>query len=561
MTTGAGRRFGNGLLAVAAGVSSFLFTLAALLYLTSIDHKIAASIGLGLFALMVCWIAAERPNSLSARANQALARRLLQVCEGDLTSPAPPLVHRAMPGVGRAVDHLFAQVRASIEEARAAALIDGATGLPNRVHFRQEVEWMLEARPGDAACALMFVDLDRFKAINDNLGHARGDEALRIVAERLCAVAAFETSAGESHPLVARLGGDEFTLFFPELADADDAARIAARVLAALAEPFEISGHVFDIGASVGVAMCPEHGCDLATLMRASDLAMYEAKSSGRGRVRVFDDGLAAAFEARTAIEIDLKNAITNGDFALHFRPQAAVGDGEIVAVEALLRWHHPRDGVRVPSAFLPVAEECGLIVDIDDWVIDAVAETLAGWRRAGIATRLTLGVSPRQLDRSQFLARLRAAFARANASLDQLELEFADITSITLDVRVIAELRNLRREGARIAITRFGAGSSSIAQLKRMPLDRIIIDHALTREVETSEDARTIVQALVQLVHGFGCQAVAPQVESAEQAELLRLIGFDVLHYYTPAEPMPEPALLDRMSLRAGNMRAITAA
>lgn len=562
MMRGAGQRLGNGLLAVAVGVSSFLFTLAALLHLTAMDHKIAASIGLGLFALMVCWVAAERPNSLSARANQALAGRLLQVCEGDLTSPAPRLVHHAMPGVGRAVDDLFARVRASIDEAQAAALIDGATGLPNRVHFRREVERMLEARAGDAACAMMFVDLDRFKAINDNLGHARGDEALGIVAERLRAVAASE---GEPRPLVARLGGDEFTLFFPELSGADDAARIAARVLAALAEPFEIRGHAFDIGASVGVAMCPEHGCDLATLMRASDLAMYQAKSSGRGRVCLFDDGLATAFEARTATEIELRNAIANGDFALFFRPQAAFDDGEIVAVEALLRWRHPCGGVRPPSAFMSVAEECGLIIDIDDWLIDAVGGTLAGWRRAGIATRLTIGVSPRQLDRSQFLARLRAAFTRAGADLNQLELEFEDIASIDLDTRLIRELEDLRRDGVRIAISGFGAGSSNIAQLKRMPLDRITIDHALTREVEFSEDARTIVQALVQLVQGLNCDAVAQGVESAEQAELLRLIGLDMLHNHAPVEPMTGPELLDRLASRApaaaGDMRAITAA
>lgn len=562
-------RFGRVLFPVAAGIASFLFSLAALISLDAADEKVVAAIALGLFALLVCWIAAERPNTESARAHAALVERLLRVGAGDLTTPTPAAVHRIMPAVGRAVDHLFAQVRASIEGANAIALFDPVTALPNRVHFRREVETLLDARTSDAIAALIFVDLDRFKAVNDTLGHARGDEALVLVADRLRAVVLSERGTGVAAPLAARLAGDEFTLFFPELAGCEDADRIAHRVLDALNEPFGIRGHNFDIGASIGVAVCPSHGCDLDDLMRSSDIAMYQAKSAGRGQVCLFDAVMAYASDQRAATEADLRSGIANDEFELYFQPQVMADTGAVVSVEALLRWHHPRDGLRLPTSFIGVAEECGLIVDLGDWLFDAVGKTLAGWRAAGIDFRLALNISPRQLDRSKFFMRLREAMAHTGADLRQLELELTESATAALDVAVLAELAALRRDGVRIAIDDFGTGYSNLARLQEMPLDHVKIDGSLIAEIDRSENARVVVQAVVQLVHGIGCRAVAEGVERDAQIDLLRLIGCDALQGYKLAEPMPEPALLswlaDRMEAstfaEGGSMPAMTAA
>ncbi len=563
MTNDTAQRIGNGLLPMAAGVSSFLFSLVALLFLTQADHKIVASVGLGIFALLVCWIAAERPNSRTARANAALVDRLLGVGAGDMTTPAPKIVHEAMPAVGLAVDGLFAKVRGSIEAAHAVALYDPVTGLPNRVHFRQEAEKRLDARAAETISALMFVDLDRFKAINDNLGHARGDEALVVVAQRLGAVARLEAGeGGRPTPLVARLAGDEFILFFPWLDTPDDATRIARRVLSALSEAIEVGGHSVHVGASIGVALCPDHGCDLAVLMRSSDVAMYQAKAAGRGQVCVYDDALAREYDTRMRTEGDLRTALTGNEFELYFQPQVTPGTRDLVAVEALLRWHHPRDGLRMPGSFVSVAEECGLIVDIGDWVVDAVGETLSRWRKAGITARLALNVSPRQLDRSQFFVRLRQAMASAGADLSQLELEFTETATMALDSIMLDEVAALRADGVLIALDDFGTGYSNLARLKEMPLDRIKIDRSLIWDIDTNESARTIVQGVVQIVHGIGCMAVAEGVENETQAELLRLIGCDTLQGYAFAEPMAGDHLLRWMAGRdQRGMRAITAA
>ncbi len=565
MTNDTAQRIGNGLLPLAAGIASFLFSLAALLFLTQADQKIGASVALGIFALLVCWIAAERPNSRTARANAALVDRLLDVGDGDLTSPAPAIVHQAMPAVGQAVDGLFAKVRGSIEAAQAIALYDPVTGLPNRVLFRQEAEKRLDARAGDIAAALMFVDLDRFKAINDNLGHARGDEALVVVAQRLGAVARIEAGeGGRPTPLVARLAGDEFILFFPYLSSNADAERIARRVLIALSEAIEIGGHSVHVGASIGVALCPQHGRDLTVLMRSSDIAMYQAKAAGRGQVCVYDEVLAQDYETRMGTEADLRSALTRNEFELYFQPQVTPGTLNLVGVEALLRWHHPRDGLRMPGSFVSVAEECGLIIDIGDWVIDAVGETLSRWRAVGIETRLALNVSPRQLDRSHFFVRLREAMRRAGADLSQLELEFTETATMALDGIMLDEIAALRTDGVLIALDDFGTGYSNLARLKEMPLDRIKIDRSLICDIDKSEFARTIVQGVVQIVHGIGCLAVAEGVENGAQAEMLRLIGCDTLQGYAFAEPMVGEDLLNWMADREDDqpsMRQITAA
>src|SRR3954471_21018140 len=318
MTAGTAQKISNAALSCAAGVASFLFSLVALVYLTQLDQKVVAAIVAGAFCLLVSYVAAERPNSESARALAALSDRLMAVEDGDLVSPAPGSVKRSMPKLAAAVESLFSEVRASIENAHALGMYDPVTSLPNRLHFRSEADKLLGEATEGSRCAMLFVDLDRFKMVNDSLGHARGDQLLIMVANRLRVVVNAEFSGNPRvRPLLARLAGDEFTMFFPEVQSVAEIEKIARRVVLAISEPFELCSHSVDIGASIGVALSPEHGTSIEALMRAADIAMYRAKSTGGGRHCLFDDGLAAEHQSKVETEKALSEAVVRGEFVL----------------------------------------------------------------------------------------------------------------------------------------------------------------------------------------------------------------------------------------------------
>nr|NUR37636.1 EAL domain-containing protein [Sphingomonas sp.] len=546
MTAGTAQKFSNAILSCAAGVASFLFSLTALMYLTEFDEKIVAALVAGAFCLLVSYIASERPNSESARALAALSDRLMAVEDGDLTSPAPPSVHRTMPKLGAAVDSLFAEVRASIENAQALGMYDPVTSLPNRLHFRSEADKLIgEARP-DARSAMLFVDLDRFKTVNDSLGHARGDQLLIMVANRLRVVVNAEHSgSARTRPLLARLAGDEFTIFFPNIDSVAEVERVARRVVLAIAEPFELCSHSVDIGASIGIAASPEHGTSIETLMRAADLAMDRAKSSGGGQHCLVSTELAAEHQERVDTEKALTEAVQRGEFVLAFQPQMSLVTGEVAGAEALLRWNHPREGLRLPNSFIPVAERTGLIAEIGEWVVGEVASTLGGWFRSGFDGRLAFNVSPRQVERPDFFAKLRQTLADAGVPLSVVELEFTESAAMEVSAPVLEEIASLRADGAKIAIDDFGTGYSNLARLRSMPLDRVKLDPSLIADIETSEKARVIVQAVIQLIKGVECEIVAEAVETVAQADILRAMGCDIVQGYVFAAPMFEEEFL----------------
>src|SRR3954451_1500676 len=270
-----------------------------------------AAVAAGAFCLLVSYVAAERPNSESARALSSLSERLLAVEDGDLVSPAPLLVQRNMPKVAAAVDSLFAEVRASIENAQALGMYDPVTSLPNRLHFRSEADKLMSEVLDGESSAMLFVDLDRFKLVNDSLGHARGDQLLIMVANRLRVVVNAEfTESARPRPLLARLAGDEFTIFFPEIESVAELERVARRIVLAIAEPFELCSHSVDIGASIGIAICPEHGASIEALMRAADIAMYRAKENGGGQYCLFDAALASEHQQKVETELALSEAV-----------------------------------------------------------------------------------------------------------------------------------------------------------------------------------------------------------------------------------------------------------
>jgi diguanylate cyclase (GGDEF)-like protein len=546
MTAGTAQKISNAILSCAAGMASFLFSLTALLYLTAFDQKIVAALVAGTFCLLISYVAAERPNSESARALAALSDRLLAVEDGDLISPAPSSVQRAMPKLAAAVDSLFAEVRASIENAHALGMYDPVTSLPNRLHFRSEADKLMSEVLDDANSAMLFVDLDRFKMVNDSLGHARGDQLLIMVANRLRVVVNAEfTGSARVRPLLARLAGDEFTIFFPEIDSVGEIERVARRIVLAISEPFELCSHSVDIGASIGIAVSPDHGTSIEALMRAADIAMYRAKSLGGGQHCLFDTDLAAEHQQKIETEKALTEAVQRDEFVLAFQPQMSLVTGEVAGAEALLRWNHPRDGLRSPSSFIPVAERTGLIAEIGDWVVTEVAATLAGWQRDGFDGRIAFNISPRQVERPDFFVKLRQAFADVGVPLMSIELEFTESAAMEVSAPVLEEIAALRADGARIAIDDFGTGYSNLARLRAMPLDRVKLDPSLIAEIDTSEKARVIVQAVIQLIKGVECEVVAEAVETVAQADILRAMGCDTVQGYVFSQPMFEDDFL----------------
>lgn len=532
--------------AVGAGGVAFALVLAATFNGRFDAFSLAHALVPALLCAGLCWAVAFRAISTTAKALDSAIARLATAAQGDLTAPVPAVIGEHLPDLATAMTALFQQTGANIESVHRLAMFDPVTGLANSTNFRRSCERLLTTLPPGSRAALFFIDLDRFKAVNDTLGHAAGDMLLAMVANRLRAIAdrvMLETDTGP--PLIGRLAGDEFTMFFHDLGDPAIATRVGRGVLFALAEPFEIAGHEVEIGASIGIALRPDHGTTLTELMRAADAAMYQAKAGGRGRAEYFSSVLAAELADREQLEVDLRDAIDQQQFSLVYQPQVAAQGAAIVAAEALLRWRHPRHGLTLPGMFLKRAEDTGLILEIGDWVMAAIAETIARWSALGVEHRFAINISRRQLDHTNFFGRLRAALLAAGAPARLLELEISETLAMHCGEEAMAEIDALRVDGATITIDDFGTGYSNIARLQALPIDRIKLDRSLIEHVATRPESRAIVQAVIGLIHGLNCEAVAKGIENEAQAEVLRVIGCDVLQGYAIARPMDEEAFI----------------
>ncbi|TPG21637.1 EAL domain-containing protein [Sphingomonas koreensis] len=532
--------------AFCAGAVAFLLAFLATSH-GVIDQE---TIGVAIIPAIVCgvmsWASAERAIASTAGAIDIAIARLARAAHGDLEGEIPAEIGRDVPQLASAMEALFQRLGANLDNIHQLAMFDSVTALPNRINFRQACEAILLGMPAEDHAALFFIDLDRFKRVNDTMGHAVGDRLLGLVATRLRTMAArLAADHGGGPALLGRLAGDEFTIFLPGVSGSTDATRIGQELLQMLSEPFELDRQPIAVGASIGIALRPAHGVDLPELMRAADIAMYHAKARGRGRAEHFTDTLAAEIAGRAVLESDLREAIDGDQFSLVFQPQIAASDGRIVAAEALLRWRHPTDGVRFPASFIERAEESGLIVEIGDWVIATVAQTITRWGRIGIAQRLAINVSQRQLDHADFFRRLRAAMHAAGAPAHLLELELTETLAMRCSQEVIEAIAALRADGATIAIDDFGTGYSNLARLRDLPVDRVKLDRSLIEHVADRAEARTIAHAVIGLVHGLGCEAVAEGIETEAQANVLRVIGCDVMQGYAIAPPMDEAALI----------------
>ncbi|WP_066479718.1 MULTISPECIES: putative bifunctional diguanylate cyclase/phosphodiesterase [unclassified Sphingomonas] len=546
--------------ALCAGGIAFILALAATTNGRIDISGTAASLVAAIVCATMCWAYAEHAVANTAAAIDEAIARLARAANGDLEGEVPEQVSRFVPTLAAAMESLFRQMHGNLDTVQRLAMFDSVTDLPNRIHFRRCCERALAELPADAAAAIFFIDLDRFKAVNDTMGHATGDVLLGMVANRLRAVAARfadEPATGTGPVLIGRLAGDEFTMFFPDIREPRRIDRIGRAILFALGESFDLGGQSIEIGASVGVAVRPRHGRSLSELMRAADAAMYQAKANGRGCVEHFTEQLATEIDARTRLEQDLRTAVARDQFTLAFQPQVSAIDGRLIGAEALLRWRHP-DGLRLPGSFIQRAEETGLIVEIGDWVIHRVAETIARWAKLGVEQRLAINISPRQLDHAGFFRRLRDALRAAGAPARLVELEITESLVMSCSDDVIDAIAQLRADGATVAIDDFGTGYSNLGRLQMLPVDRVKIDRSLIEQVAERTEARTIVQAVIGLVHGLGCEAVAEGIENAAQAEVMRVIGCDVLQGYAIGRPMEEATFLnwarDRQLMRAAS-------
>ena len=424
--------------------------------------------------------------------------------------------------------------RAAQEHVRHMAYHDRLTGLANRVKLEEHVSLALtRARRHGHAGAVLYIDLDRFKLVNDTLGHASGDELLRQVSARLAA----RTRATD---LLSRHGGDEFMLLLADL-DEDDARATADRVahdlLATLETPFVIEGHEFEIAASIGVATFPDDGCEMADVLKRADSALYEAKRAGRGLIR-FAAAERAPATGQLTLTARMRRALARGEFELHYQPVWDIATGEAVAVEALLRWNDPERGLIPPGDFIPAAEDSGLIEPIGDWVVDEVIAQAAAWRELGLRPDIAFNVSPRQLRSDGFAERLLARFDGVDTS--QFIAEITESTAMADPAHTVPLLEHLSAAGLRLAIDDFGADFSSLARLRDLPVHELKIDRSFLRGVPGDARASAIVTAIVQLAQALELTAVAEGIEEADQLAFLAAHGCALAQGFHLARPLP---------------------
>lgn len=531
--------------AFAWAAGALMFILSLVLGTGGVDDDVF-NVGRALIIAVMCgmmsWAWMQRFVASTAAAIDAATSRLLAAARGDLRSPVPLGVSAELPDLATSMENLMNEVQANLDNVEALALFDQVTGLANRTHFCRQVESVIAGRRADAPpAALFFVDLDGFKGVNDTLGHAAGDQLLARVADRLRDVATLQAGAGVGDPVIGRLAGDEFTLFFPEIAGREIAQRIACAIQAALSDRFDFGSQHVELGASIGIALHPEHGETLTTLLRSADMAMYHAKHEGRGRAEMFTAALSLKVADRAKLERDLRLAIEREEFVLEFQPQVEAVSGRAVVAEALVRWARSECDLVMPGAFVPAAEESGTIVALGDWVMSEVCATAASWARSGMTQRIAINISTRELAQADFFLRLRHAMMRHHTPASMLELEISESLAMEMDSRVLDQLRALRSDGVRIAIDDFGTGYSNLTRLRDLPVDRVKIDRSLVRDIERSAEARTICSAVIGMIQGLGMEVVAEGVETPAQMEILRVIGCTLFQGYHLGRPMAE--------------------
>jgi diguanylate cyclase (GGDEF)-like protein/PAS domain S-box-containing protein len=449
--------------------------------------------------------------------------------------------------VGCALD--VTRRRRAEEQLRHQAYHDDLTGLPNRLLFADRFSHAFEhARRNGRMLAMLLLDLDRFKTINDTLGHAAGDRLLQIMADRLVhGVRASDT--------VARFGGDEFMVLLSGVESVEDAARSAGKILALVSPPVPLSGQDLHVTTSIGVSIHPFDGLDLETLVKNADTALYRAKDQGRNCYRLYTASMNATALQQLALENDLRRAVERGELLLHYQPQVEIATGRVVAVEALVRWKRPNGELLLPDAFLPLAEDTGLILPIGEWILEEACRQARIWRTRGhLALRVAVNISAQQFEAPELTGVVSRILQRVGLEPGALELELTESAIMHNPDLAVTNLASLRSIGVRSFVDDFGVGYSSLSSLKRLPVDALKIDRSFVRDIMTDPDDAAIVRAIVSLGRTLKLDVVAEGVEDADQLAFLRTEGCDRMQGHLVSPPLSPDGLerfLERSTTR----------
>ena len=461
----------------------------------------------------------------------------LNVLEGGRTIA---LSHEPMKGGGWVTTHEDVTERKRAEAQIAyLARHDVLTGLPNRVSFQGKLSETLPLTGWGEQVAVLCLDLDRFKPVNDTLGHSVGDALLRQVAERLRACV-------RDTDTVARLGGDEFAIIHSGSACPKSATLLADRIVESLSRPFSVDGHQISIGTSIGIAVAPADACEADQLLRNADMALYRAKNDGRGQHRFFATEMDEMMQARRALELDLRRAVACHEFELHYQPLVSVASGEITGFEALLRWNHPTRGIISPGEFVPLAEEIGLIVPIGEWVLREACTAAATWPEE---IRVAVNLSPVQFRSGNLSRAVVTALARSGLTPDRLELEITEGVLLADNKATLSTLHSLRDIGVRFAMDDFGTGYSSLSYLRSFPFDKIKIDQSFVHNIFVGTEALSIIRAVTDLGRNLGMSTTAEGIETEEQLQQLRAEGCSEVQGFHLGRPMTAASVAQLLS------------
>ncbi len=456
--------------------------------------------------------------------------------KGEITAPL----------LERAIRYAIERKRTE-EQIRLLAYYDTLTSLPNRVLFKDRLGQTLEhARRYQRLAAVLFLDLDDFKRINDTLGHHVGDLLLKSVSDRLTdCVRKSDTvarrTANEAADTVARLGGDEFIILLTEVNSISDVAQVAQRILNRLSYPYTLEGREVFTTTSIGIAMYPSDGEDIDTLLKHADTAMYHAKYQGKNNHQYYTESMGAVVLERLTSENSLRKALGRGEFLLHYQPQVDMRTGNIIGMEALIRWRRPGTGMILPADFIPLAEETGLIVPMSKWVLHTACTQNKVWQAAGIPPiRMSVNLASQQFEQEDLIKTIRRVLDESGMASHYLELEITESAFMQKSEATMNTLHKLTAMGVRLVLDDFGTGYSSLSQLKHIPLSVIKIDQTFVKEISTNRSDAAVVTAIVTMARGLNLEVVAEGVETEEQLSFLREQGCDAIQGYLLSRPLP---------------------
>ncbi len=425
--------------------------------------------------------------------------------------------------------------RAATRRIAHMARHDALTALPNRVMFREHIEAALLSTQQEQPTAVLCIDLDQFKQVNDTLGHPVGDELLRLVAERL-------KHSIRTGDIVSRLGGDEFAIVQGSEEQPHGATQLARRIIDILSKPFDIEGHRVIIGASIGIAITPFDGETSDVLLMNADMALYRAKAEGRNTFRFFEPEMNATSQKRRQIESDMRIAIDERQFELYYQPQISMQTNAITGFEALIRWNHPAQGRISPADFIPIAEDTGVIIQIGEWVLETACATAVTWPEE---IRVAVNVSPLQVRKKGLTTTVAQVLEKTGLAPDRLELEITETVMLNDTEHTMSVLHALRAMGVRISMDDFGTGYSSLSYLRRFPFHKIKIDQSFVADIGNDENATLIVHAVTQLVRSLGMSTTIEGVETADQLSVVSRDGFGDVQGYLLSRPLPASTVL----------------